>query len=129
MDENTSGGKAFLNWLKDQAKAAMVEPPETINQWEERRLELKESLDRSFGGDEPISGPPKVKVCGELMGDGFKIEKLLIETRPHVEMTANLYIPEGIDEEKKAPAILGVHGHWPQGKIAERIQYRCIGLA
>ena len=42
-------------------------------------------------------------------GDGFAIENLVFESRPHLLVTANLYLPENLSE--KIPAIIVVHSH------------------
>ncbi len=42
----------------------------------------------------PASAPTAEKV-GTLRGEGFSVEKLIYETRPHHHVTALLYLPEG----------------------------------
>src|SRR5262249_47955002 len=42
-------------------------------------------------------------------GDGFVIENIVFESRPHLLVTANLYLPE--NPASKVPAIVVVHSH------------------
>jgi dienelactone hydrolase len=42
-------------------------------------------------------------------GDGFAIENIVFESRPHLLVTANLYLPE--HTANKVPAIVVVHSH------------------
>ena len=64
------------------------------------------------------------KKLGEIQRDGYRIEKLIFQTRPGVWMTANAYVPDKAKTEK-VPAIL--HGHWAGAKLDRVVQSRCIG--
>ena len=46
---------------------------------------------------------------GTLQRDGYRVEKIVFQTRPGIGMTANAYVP---DASGKVPAVLVVHGHW-----------------
>ena len=65
-------------------------------------------------------------MLGTLERDGYRVEKLVFQTRPGVWMTANAYVP---DAPGKHPAILVVHGHWRGAKQDPVVQARCIGAA
>ncbi len=54
--------------------------------------------------------PLEPREVGVLKRDGYRIEKLLIQTRPDVWATAHAYVPETV--KGKIPAVLSVHGHW-----------------
>src|SRR5205085_4225190 len=64
------------------------------------------------------------RVLGRLNRDGYRVERVVFQTRPGVRMTANVYVP-GV--AGKRPAILMVHGHWPGAKQDPVVQARCIG--
>src|SRR5690348_7251064 len=83
--------------------------PETIDAWQQKKASLREKLLASWGGfpKEPCDLAPRK--MGELRRDGYRVEKLVFQTRPGVLMTANAYVP---DREGKLPAVLCVHGHW-----------------
>ena len=64
--------------------------------------------------------------CRRLKLDGYRIEKLLFQSRPDVWVTANAYVPER--RIGKAAAVLAVHGHWPGARRDPVVQARCLGL-
>jgi hypothetical protein len=106
--------------------------PATVEEWTKQEAELRKNLFAAWGGEacflpKPCDLDPKQH--GELLKrDGYTVEKITIQTRPGVRMTANLYIPDGA-KKKPAPAILMVHGHWRGAKQDPVVQSRCIGAA
>ena len=99
--------------------------PASLEDWQQRKQELRKQLLKSWGGfpTEPCDLSPKS--MGELKRDGYRVEKIIFQTRPGVWMTANAYVPDG---EGKRPAVLCVHGHWKGAKQDPVVQARCIGL-
>jgi dienelactone hydrolase len=120
--------KAFDNFIRTQAQAlrAKDEPPATRVAWEERRSRLRKDMAAAMGPvpDQPC--PLEVKVIGVLQRQGYRIEKLVFQSRPDVWVTANAYVPE--PAKGKRPAVLAVHGHWPWARIDPTVQARCLGL-
>ena len=118
----------FLQFMK--ARAAQLRaadtPPADLEQWQSRKQQLRQNLLKSWGGfpAEPCELNPKI--LGELKRDGYRIEKVVFQTRPGIWMTANAYIPDG---DGKRAAVLNVHGHWKGAKQDPVVQSRCIGLA
>ncbi|MCA9115159.1 MAG: acetylxylan esterase, partial [Planctomycetaceae bacterium] len=101
-------------------------PPETLAAWQAEREAIRRKLLRAWGGFPREAAPLEPRKLGELQRDGYRVEKIVFQTRPGVLMTANAYVPEG---EGKHPAVLCVHGHWKGAKQDPTIQSRCIGLA
>ncbi len=118
----------FLRFIKAQAAALRAEDqtPASRDEWQQRRAMLRENLIKAWGGfpDEPCDLAPRK--LGELQRDGYRIEKIIFQTRPGVWMTANAYVPDKAKDEK-SPAILHVHGHWAGAKQDPVVQSRCIG--
>ena len=108
-------GKEFLAFIKSQGAAlrANDHPPADANEWQQRQTKLRENLLKAWGGfpETPCELAPRK--LGEIQRDGYRIEKLLFQTRTGVWMTANAYVPDKAKTEK-VPAILHVHGHWEQ---------------
>lgn len=50
---------------------------------------------------------------------GYSVKNIIFQTRPGIYATANLYVPEG---KEKFPAVIAMHGHWPNGKGNEVVQ-------
>jgi dienelactone hydrolase len=101
-------------------------PPPDRKTWEERRARLRDAMFAAMGPfpDKPCALEPK-KV-GVLKRTGYRIEKLLLQTRPDVWMTASAYVPDPV--KGKLPAVLAVHGHWPWARRDPVVQARCLGL-
>lgn len=118
----------FNPFVKQQAQALRKgdTAPGSMDQWEHRRAELKSKLAAAWGGfpDQPC--PLEPRILGELKREGYRIEKLIFQTRPGVWMTANTYVP---DKPGRLPAILNVHGHWSGAKQDRVVQSRCIAAA
>jgi len=77
--------------------------------WERFRDVRIKALRESLG---PFPPPPKtlnIEVTRRLDGDGFRIERLVFESRPGLVATANLYVPE--PTRPKMPGILICHSH------------------
>jgi dienelactone hydrolase len=127
-DISTSDPTAFDNLLRSQALAfhASDTPPTDRKAWEERRSRLRERMFAAMGPfpDQPCPLEPTVR--GVLKRDGYRIEKLVFQSRPDVWVTASAYVPEPV--KGKLPAVLAVHGHWPGARRDPVVQARCLGL-
>ena len=123
-----AASEAFLAFIQEQARdlRSADKPPATLEAWKTNRQELRERLIQSWGGFPKEPCPLEPKAVGELKREGYRVEKLLLQTRPGVWMTANAYVPDG---EGPRPAVLCVHGHFGLAKSEPIVQSRCIGLA
>ncbi len=77
--------------------------------WEAYRDKRIAALRKSLGQTPAVPNPLPIKVTGEIEGDGYKIEKLVFESRPGLWVTANLYRPES--PKASMPGILICHSH------------------
>lgn len=100
-------------------------PPANVEAWDSQKQHLRKQLEKSWGGFPSDACDLSPRILGELKRDGYRIEKLIFQTRPGVWMTANAYVPDGAG---KRPAVLCVHGHWKGAKQDPVVQSRCIGL-
>lgn len=81
----------------------------TVNDWEGFRDKRLTAL-YGWIGSMPERTPLRPTVTRRTnFGDGFVIENIIYESRPHFIVTANLYLPEKLSE--KVPAIVVVHAH------------------
>jgi dienelactone hydrolase len=115
-------GSVVLDALRLEARRRHVEhqPPLTLAAWQKDRERLLQRIGVEAGAI-PIPCPLGIQEHGTIESAGFAIRKLTYQSRPGVRVTANLYVPDG---KGPFPAVLGVHGHWSQGKIASRVQQR-----
>ncbi len=88
--------------------------------------ELRRAMRRVFGRY-PRRTPLNPEVVGTFQRDGYRVEKIIFESRPNFPVTANLYVPDGLTGP--TPAVLGVCGHSAEGKGGETYQSFSQGLA
>lgn len=100
--------------------------PVSPEQWRERAAQLRTALHEKLLITHRLKQDLDVRIHGEIRLDGYKIQRLSFASAPEIRVTANLYIPNG---SGPFPAVLNMHGHWPQGKIAARVQARGHVLA
>jgi acetyl esterase/lipase len=82
----------------------------TLDAWKARRGELRRQLLEMLGLDPmPERTDLKPIVTGRIERGGITVEKLQFQSRPHLYVTGNLYLPK--DLTKPVPAILYVCGH------------------
>jgi dienelactone hydrolase len=94
--------------------------------WLERKRVLRETMLAAMG---PFPATPcalETRILGVLRRPGYRLEKLVFQTRPDVWATATLYVPDPV--VGKRPAVLAVHGHWPWARRDPVVQARCLGL-
>ena len=119
--------RAFL--AKKVKAAAARKTPENLEEFENERDRRREELMRGLGLDPlPPRTPLKARVTGVIKRDGYRIEKIVFESRPNFPVTAHLYVPEGIDK-MKLPVIVNPHGHWRHKKAEPVVQKRAIAQA
>ncbi|MBT5597695.1 MAG: prolyl oligopeptidase family serine peptidase [Planctomycetaceae bacterium] len=118
----------FLTFIREQAANLVTNHtlPDNKQQWRLKRREIRNKLVKALGGFPDIKCDLDPTLVGKLEFEGYTIEKVVIQTIPGVQLTANVYCPDG---EGPFPAVLCVHGHWKGAKQDPTVQSRCIGLA
>ncbi len=82
----------------------------SLADWEARRGEYRRELLEMLGLDPmPERTDLKATVTGRVEREYFAVEKLHFQSRPGLYVTANLWLPKGLDGP--APAVLYVCGH------------------
>lgn len=122
--------KRFNVFVKQQAAImrANDNAPATLEDWQKTRSDLRDLLLKAWGGFPAEPCPLEPRKLGEIVRDGYRVEKIVFQTMPGVWMTANAYVPDG-KPGQTFPAVLCVHGHWAGAKQDPVVQSRCIGLA
>jgi dienelactone hydrolase len=132
LDPASKPAEAFEGWLVrgfnelcDKRSAAfevMIKSEKACRQWqEERRAFFLERI-----GGLPERTPLNPQITGTLTGKGYRVEKIILETRPAFHLTANLYLP---DTPPPWPAVLVPCGHSHEGKAVGQYQLICMLLA
>ncbi|MFW6107475.1 MAG: acetylxylan esterase [bacterium] len=84
-----------------------------------RQKLVRQTFVRLIGGL-PERTPLNPRRVGSLAREGYRVEKILFESRPWFYVPANLYLPA--ERSDPGPAVLVLCGHDPQGKAAEEHQ-------
>ncbi|KRE32280.1 alpha/beta hydrolase family protein [Paenibacillus sp. Soil724D2] len=103
----------------EQARSAIKDK----SMLKQRQMEIREGLERCIGGMPSSDTPLNPRVTGTVEGNGFRVEKVIFEPRPHVYATANLYVPDGLTEPRGA--VLLLCGHREQAKHCDEYQTVC----
>ncbi|MDF2960556.1 MAG: hypothetical protein K0S39_2291 [Paenibacillus sp.] len=103
----------------EQARSAI----KNKNDLTRRQQEVREGIERCIGGMPSSDTPLNPTVTGTVTGNGFHVEKIIFEPRPHVYATANLYIPDGLIGPRGA--VLLLCGHREQAKHCDEYQTAC----
>lgn len=98
----------------------------TKSQAQEYVRAVREKIRLCFG-PWPAKTRLNARVTRVIERDGYKIENVIFESRPGFLVTANLYLPERIDQA--VPGVVGTCGHSSNGKASEFYQSFAQGLA
>lgn len=91
----------------------------------DRQKAVVEAVWKMLGG--PFERTPlNPRTTGVIERPGYRIEKVAFESRPHLYVTANLYVPASTGRH---PAILGPLGHSTNGKAYPSYQKLFSNLA
>ncbi len=118
----------FDTFIREEARKlrAKDQAPASLAAWEARKKALRASMFAAMGDMPEKDCPLSPKILGTLDREGYRIEKLLFQSRPDVWVTATAYVPTGVTG--KVPAVLAVHGHWRGARRDPVVQSRCLGL-
>ncbi len=129
--EDVPSAKMLRTYLHDQARTQFdarreaIELLKTPDDVRKRQDMLRQRFLDALGGF-PEKTPLNPKVVGINKNDGYRVEKVIYESRPNHHVTANLYLPEG---KGPFPGVLIPLGHSDNGKAAETYQRAAILLA
>jgi len=129
--DGVSPGKQLEVYLKEQfyrhvdRRLEAYEAVKTRADCERWQKERREFFIRQIGGF-PKRTPLNAKIVGRLEGEGYRVEKLIFESRPGHHVTASLYLPS---TKPPYPAVLVPCGHSHNGKASGHYQRTSILLA
>ncbi len=125
---NIRGAQMANDFLERKVKAAAALPiPAARQAFESRRESQRRELSRCLGLDPlPPRTPLNARTTGVIKRTGYRIEKIVFESRPNFPVTAHLYVPDG-PAGSRWPVIVNPHGHWEWKKQEPTVQARLIG--
>jgi hypothetical protein len=100
----------------------------TLDALRQRQENVRRFVISALGGLPPADTPLNPRVTGTVEGDGFRIEKVVFESRPRHYVTANLYLPSNRPAGRTA-AVLFLSGHHDTAKVVAEYQNVCQTLA
>lgn len=115
--------KQFYKHLDDRRGA--LESLKTRADCEKWQKERREFFIRQLGGF-PKRKPLNAQVVGKLDGEGYRVEKVLFESRPGHHVSANFYLPKS---KGPFPGVIIPCGHSHNGKASGQYQRMAILLA
>ena len=116
----------YLSRLAVQLDAGFLPTLPKADEWDKVRSQWKQEYLYMLGlWPVPERTPLNVVVAGTLQGDGYVVDKLYFQSRPHLYVTADLYRPADVPAGTKLPAVLYVCGHSNCGPVGVKVGYQC----
>ncbi len=113
--EAITNEQAAGNYFKTETaniSDACLSQVHSLADWEAARPELKREAAEMLGLDPmPERTALNPVITGKIEEKDFTVEKIYFQSRPHLYVTADLYLPKPLT--KPAPAILYLCGHLP----------------
>lgn len=131
LESDVEPGRMMANYLSAQAaeafdaRRAAYEGLKTPEQVRAYQAGMKAQFVESLGGF-PDRTPLNARVTDTLEREGYRIEKVLFESRPGFHVTGLMYLPDG---EPPFPGVLVPCGHSTNGKASEAYQRACVLMA
>lgn len=119
----------FRRWVYDRSKSAFEagnrarDDIRTVEELKARQTYMRTKLIESVGGLPASDHPLNAKVTGSISCDGYRIDKVIFESRPSTYVTCSLYMPDHIDSPRAA--VIFLCGHADTAKQYTRYQSVC----
>lgn len=114
---------ARVAYERRKASLASLTDAEAIR----RRQQWAKETFWSLAGGEPERTPLNTRITGEFERAGYRLQKVVYESRPHLFVSGNLYVPDA--GKPPYPGVLFQMGHYYSGKAYASYQKCCQGLA
>jgi len=102
--------------LKDLNGYFPFNPPESLDQWEQRKEYVRRQILVATGlWPMPTKTPLNPVVHGKIERDGYTVEKVYFESAPGFFVTGNLYRPTNV--QGKVPGVMLAHGHRKDARL------------
>jgi len=131
-DRGQPGDEMIQNYLRqetDKISERFADDIKSLADWEAKRPEYVEQYYYMLGlSPRPEKSPLHATVTGTLKGDGYVVDMLQYQSRPHLYVTGNLYRPAVVAEGSKLPAVFYVCGHSGRGRNGNKVAYQSHGI-
>jgi cephalosporin-C deacetylase-like acetyl esterase len=129
LEDGRRADEMLTRYLYQRANRLLEERERRVlatRDWNAYRRDFRAALLLAIGGL-PERTPLNARVVGTLERDGYRIEKVVFESRPQFFVTANLYLPRS--GQPPYPAILFPLGHEAGAKAHSAWQIVLANLA
>lgn len=116
MSERYFRSEAFLKARFDTLHRQLGFRAATLDAWQVWRQELRATLRQLTGLERMVPVAPHPRVTETVQCEGYRRERVEIDTEPGVTMPMYVLIPDGL--HCPAPAVIAAHGHDSGGKIS-----------
>ena len=121
--------QAYLEAETEKLESTFLGAVTTVAEWERLRPQFREEYLYMLGlWPLPERTALQAKITGRLEGDGYRVEMLHYQSRPHLYVTANLYRPAALKPGERLPAVLYVCGHSGRGRNGCKTAYQSQGI-
>jgi dienelactone hydrolase len=122
--------RSFLRQEALRLDAQFLEGITNRHLWEARRPELRQQYFEMLGlWPLPERTPLNALTTGVIeREEGFRVEKLHFQSRPHLYVTGNLYLPKDAKPGAKLPAVLYVCGHSGRDRDGNKTAFQHHGM-
>ena len=93
--------------------------------YDNHRRQLADRMRKAFG-PLPERTPLNAVTTGTVLKDGYRVEKVMFESRPHYHVTGHLFVPDSAKFAAPYPAVLIVCGHSEDGKLSGMYQHGAV---
>jgi dienelactone hydrolase len=128
--DTRTGEAAVMDLIEARAAAVLgaVRHAVTAGEADRARPVLRAKIRASLGFERLPRPELAARTLGTVARPGYRIEKIVFQALPGMEVPAHLYIPGNLRE--RVPAILFYSGHWwPDSKTRPDFQAFCINMA
>ena len=110
--------KVDKSWQKWQEDYEQIKTPQQLKA---RQEYLRAKFIEALGGF-PLKTPLAPQVTGVLRRPGYRVEKVMYQSRPNHFVTASVFVPESKKYQAPYPGVLVPCGHYDPAKAAPEYQ-------
>jgi dienelactone hydrolase len=131
-DRQSPGDAMIQEYLTREASridSGLLEGVKSQEDWEKQLPRYREEYLYMLGlWPLPPKTPLEATVTGTLQRDGYVVDRIHYQSRPHLYVTGNLYRPAQVKPGERLPAVFYVCGHSNEGSNGNKTAYQSHGI-
>ena len=117
-------GQAYVLLAKRDSEIAGIS---SLPGWQKRQDFIRSTLN-DVVGPFPEKTPLNAKIIRTVTKDAFRVEHIVYESQPGFYVTSSLFIPAGLKNNSKSPAVIYCSGHSADGYRSAAYQQVILNL-